>query len=277
MWLTALAATLAFQAGPKSELDVTYAKVGEVELKIDLFRPAEDSKTRRPFVLLVHGGAWMGGNRTEMHGLGRMIAQQGMVAGSVQYRLAPKNKWPSMIDDVQTAVRWVRANSRKLGIDPKRIGAAGASAGGHLALLLGFTDTRDPKPSLFAQESSRVGAVFNIFGPVDFNRDFGPIFEPVFQAVMGKPRKEAVDDVRNASPVTHIDAKDAPVFTLHGDKDPLVSVNQARWLDENLAKAGVKRETVIIPEMRHEIPMDRKEVADAVRRGIQFLKENLEK
>lgn len=242
---------------------------------MDVYSPGEASTARRSAVVVIHGGAWMGGNRKDMAALSRLIAEEGMVAASVSYRLAPKSRWPAMIDDVQTAVRYLRQNALKFGIAPQKIGATGASAGGHLALLLGFTDTRDPRPKEYSGQSSRVAAVLNLFGPTDLRRDYGPQFDAVFQIVTGKRRSEAGTEIRQASPVAWIDARSAPVFTIQGTTDLLVPAAQAKWLDESLRKAGVPSELRVIEGMGHEIDTKRPEAVRALRDGVRFLRERL--
>lgn len=262
-------------APPAIERDVVYARVGEDTLMMDVFRPGEGTGRPVPAVVVIHGGAWISGKRQDMDALAQMLANQGVLAATVSYRLAPKHKWPAMLDDVQTAVRFLRKESKRFNIDPAKMGAAGASAGGHLSLLLGYRDTRDPKPALHPGPSSKVQAVLNLFGPTDMSRDFGAMYDPLYMTLLGKPRKDAAVEIRDASPVTFIDAKSAPTFTFHGDKDVVVPVAQARWLDEKLAAAKVERETVIVEGIGHEVPMDKPAVAAALKRGVQFLLRHL--
>lgn len=268
-----LGIVLAFTPAPPPALGVTYATVGDATLKMDVYSP--EGAGPHPAVVVIHGGAWIGGKREDMTPLAQALAQRGFVAATVSYRLAPKHAWPAMIDDVQTATRFLRGNAIQYRIDPKRVGAAGASAGGHLSLLLGFTDTRDPAPAVFPKESSRVSAVLNLFGPTDLSRDYGPNMDMLFQAVMKKPRAEAATEIREGSPVNHINEKSAPVFTIHGTADPVVPYAQATWLTERLNAAKVPNELVSIEGMKHELPMTDPRVASAMQRGIEFLARRL--
>lgn len=266
---------LAFLSGPKADLDVLYSKAGGEELRMDVYSPSEPSSQARPAVVVIHGGAWMGGKRQDMTQLASSLADQGFVAATVSYRLAPKHKWPAMLDDVQTSVRFLRANASRFGIDPKRIGATGASAGGHLALMLGFRETRDAKPPEFPSHSSRVAAVFNIFGPTDMRRDFPTSVDFLFQAVLGKPKAQASKEIEDASPVAHITNGAAPVYTLHGKTDPLVPFAQALWLDECLKKAGIPHELVLVEGMGHNVDLQKPEVVKALEGASRFLKKRL--
>lgn len=263
---------------PSVEKDVVYASPGGVPQKMDIYLPApsaspDSQKAKKVgMVVYVHGGAWMGGDKAEGAELCDLLAKNGILAATINYRLAPKDKWPAMIDDCQTAVRYFRSNAAKYNLDPERIAAAGASAGGHLSLLLGFRDTRDPKPSEYSGYSSKVKAVLNFFGPTDFRRDFPPAIDMVIFQVLGKQRKDAANEMRDASPVHYIDGKSAPVFTIQGKADPLVPFAQQQWLDEKLKSAGVFHELHLIDGMGHEVAKDRPGMKEALEGAMAFLK-----
>jgi acetyl esterase/lipase len=276
MMLASLLMFAAVASGPRVEMDVVYSRAGGEELKIDLFHPTDESKAPRPAVLIIHGGAWMMGKRSDMDSMARYAASKGIVAATVQYRLAPKHKWPAMLDDVQTAVRFLRANAAKYNIDPDKIGAAGASAGGHLAVFLGSRETRDPKPAEYPTFSSRVGAVFNVFGPVamaDYPQS--PTLDFMFAAVLGKPRKDAAKEIEDASPINFIDKNSAPMFIFQGLSDLLVNPNQSRKIEAKYKQLGLPVEAVYLTGVGHEVPMANKEVAAAVERGVAFLLKHL--
>lgn len=264
-------------SGPKVDADVVYANVSGKDLMMDVYYPENAPKDPTAAVVVIHGGAWMGGDRKQMGELCQAISKKGLLAATVQYRLAPAFKWPAMLDDVQTAVRYLRANATKYHIDPKRIGATGASAGGHLSLLLGSRDTRDPSPSLFPKESSRVSAVLNLFGPTDLSKDFPPSLDLVFATVLGKPKAQAAEEIRQASPVTFVDAKTAPVFTIHGSADPLVPVIQVQRLHDLLKGASVPNEQHVIQGMGHEIARNNVDCMKALDGGLNWLVKFLEK
>ncbi len=261
---------------PRIETDIVYSKAGGEEIKMDIYTPATAKATDKlPAVVVIHGGAWISGKRQDMDVMAKTLAEEGFVAANISYRLAPKHKYPAMLDDVQTAVRFLRENSGKYGIDPKRIGAAGASAGGHLSLLLGSMDTRDPKPSECANQSSKVQAVWNLFGPTDMTLPFPKEVDIVFQMVLGKKREEASQELKDASPLTYISKTTAPVFTIQGLADPLVNPEHARVLDSALQKAGVDHKTVLIDGMKHEFNVQNPEVLKAAKEAIAFLKAKL--
>ncbi len=263
------------------DTDVVYSHVEELDLKMDIHYPTTPSNKPTPCVVVIHGGAWMSGAKRDMEQLSQAIAANGMLAANIDYRLAPKFKYPAMIDDVQTAVRYLRANAAKYNIDPSRIAAGGASAGGHLSLLLGFTDTRDPKPTQFPKESSRVSAVLDLFGPTDLSSpDYPKSLDLMYQLVLGKPRDQAAAEIKAASPMTYVTAATAPVFIIQGTVDPLVNVNQSKTLEAKLKELKVPVEAIYVEGMGHGPGANdsedvKKRFLDAVAKGIDWLKAKL--
>lgn len=257
--------------------DIEYANVAGESLRMDLYHPSRKDAASLPAVVVIHGGAWMAGKRQDMADLCKSIAENGMVAATVSYRLAPRHLWPAMLDDVQTAVRFLRHRSKQFGIDASRIGAAGASAGGHLAVFLGVRDTRDPSPKLYPNYSSRVQAVFNIFGPMDLaSSDFPPTLDPAFVLVLGKARKDAAREIRDASPINFVDRRSAPVFIYQGLSDPLVPPSQSRLLESKYRQLGLTVEARYLAGIGHEVKLDDPASRGAVLDGIRFLARHLQ-
>jgi acetyl esterase/lipase len=195
------------------------------------------------------------------------LTKSDFVAVSVGYRLFdpkkhPDNIWPAQADDAQRAVRFLRANAAQYGIDPTRIGAVGFSAGGHLASLLGTTDTRDNSDSKLSPFSSRVQCVVDVFGPSDLTMDYSHLkmgnqgtVQDLVDDFMGRGRAKNVllEFRRQASPLFSVDKKSVPHFIVHGDKDPIVPVENSRKLDAALKKQGVPCEYLEIPGEGHTI------------------------
>ena len=119
--------------------DVKFNTAGPVDLKLDLVRPSDQSK-KLPCVVVLHGGAWREGNKSNVHPTAALLAESGFVAAAVQYRLCPEHRFPCQVQDVKCAVRFLRAHADELKIDAENIAAMGFSAGGHLSLMLGMTD-----------------------------------------------------------------------------------------------------------------------------------------
>lgn len=253
---------------------VTYSTAGgeQISMEITMANGAEDSAIPAPVVVLIHGGAWIGGNRAMMAPFVKPFADQGFVVANISYRLAPKHKYPAFLNDAQTAVRFLRENAAKYNIDPKRIGACGASAGGHMALILGMRETIDPKPTEYAKHSSKVQCVFNLFGPTDFAGKFPATVDNLWQTVIGKSKAEATVELKEGSPVTWAAKDNAPIFTLHGTADPLVPVEQARILKAALDKVGAKNEMVLVEGMAHGVNPNKPAEAEGVAKGVAWMK-----
>ncbi len=223
--------------------EIVYSKAGSSELKLDLMSPT-GGEGPFPAVVIIHGGAWRAGDKSDVRGLMPAFVRQGYVAVSPQYRLCPKERFPAQVHDVKAAVRWIKANAKKYGIDPHRIGAIGFSAGGHLALMLGVTAPSDglegDGESSAAGGDSRVQAVVNFFGPTDLAaNDIPPISQPLVKDFLGGTPQEKPDAARKASPLTYVSKDDAPVLTFQGTSDPLVPYTQAIKLAQAMSTAEV--------------------------------------
>ena len=235
--------------------DVVYSTAGEQKLKLDVYFPAghEPGKSAaRAAVLCIHGGAWRAGSKADMAPFAVALAEKGFVCVSMSYRLFdpekhPENVWPAQYDDAQRAVRWMRANAATLGIEPQKIAAMGASAGGHLVALLGTTDTRPGAEKAYAEHSSRVNAVVDVFGPTELTQDFTHLklgavtVQSLVDDFIGtkKPAAQVKAEQRDASPALHIDGKTVPYLIFHGDQDAIVPVEQSRLFERALKKAGI--------------------------------------
>jgi acetyl esterase/lipase len=221
--------------------NIVYTKAGMVDLKLDVARPG-GKEGLFPAVVLIHGGAWRAGNKSDLRGIAGEFAKRGYVAISPQYRFCPKDAFPAQVHDVKAAVRWVKTNASTYQIDPDRIGAMGFSAGGHLALMLGLTSAKDglegEAPS--GAPDSRVKAVVNYFGPTDLAaKDIPVISKGLVKDFLGGTPDEKPEAAAKASPITFVSADDAPVLTFQGTKDPLVPYNQAIKLADAMNAAGV--------------------------------------
>lgn len=271
--LAAMVALLAFALllQPKTET-VVYSHAGGEELHLDLYRPAGQTKPAAA-ILLIHGGGWVGGDKKDMAGFAQALVGKGFFCAAVQYRFAPKHRWPAQLDDVQTAVRYLRSHAAEYKIDPKKIGAVGGSAGGHLAQFLGVRDTRDPKPTEYAGLSSKVQAVWNIFGPIDFTQPFSDLVKGLFKSLLEAP---TTDRLKDASPYFFASKKSAPTFFLQGKKDPLVPWRQAQQMADKLKSLGVEADLNLVDDMEHNPDMKNPDVVKAVERGLDWLHKHLQ-
>jgi acetyl esterase/lipase len=217
--------------------DVEYGKAGTARLLLDVYTP-DDEKARHPAVVLIHGGAFRGGDKSTYRGLAEVLVKQGFVVFSVNYRLAPKYPYPAGLDDVQRAVRWIRAQAPRYTVDPGHIGAIGHSAGGYYAAMLAMRDTRSHEVKELAGFSSKVTCAADFFGPADFCADLGSAHgTKVIDEFLGMVKKGNEPRWKEASPITYVSKSCAPLYIFHGSKDPLVPVSQSRALYEALKKA----------------------------------------
>lgn len=225
-------------AGVKAETDVVIGTGGDQPLHIDITWPENPPPGLMPAILWIHGGAWQG----ESHHPNKAayFASRGYFTASVEYRLAPKAKWPAQIEDCKLAVRWLRANAAKYHVDPNRIGCWGASAGGHLVSCMGTLD--DPVlegAGGFPGVSSKVQAVCDWFGPVDFRRGGpGVLFTESFAQ---NPALHL-----SASPYVHIKKTQPPFLIIHGDKDYTVPYKASVDFVDAILKAGAPVEFITV-------------------------------
>ncbi|MCH5377998.1 MAG: alpha/beta hydrolase [Planctomycetes bacterium] len=245
------------------EEGITYSKAGDQELKLDLAKPDGDGPF--PAIVFIHGGGWLGGDRAHFRPLAEEAAKRGYVGLTISYRLMKFDQekketttaepiFPAQIHDCKAAVRWLRAHADKYHVDKNWIGVAGGSAGGHLSLLVGLTDKSDKLEGEggYPEESSRVQAVVNIFGPTEMaSCHAGSSVAWIFRLFMGGNPDETPETYKAASPVTYVTKDDPPILTLHGDKDALVPVEQAKLLDEKLQANGVEHELLILEGQGH--------------------------
>ena len=225
----------------KTDRDIVYSKVGGTELKLDVARPAEGDGPF-PAVLVIHGGAWRGGDKSHMGPLLTEFANHGYVAVSPQYRFCPKELFPAQVHDVKAAVRWLKSNAKTYRADPDHIGAIGFSAGGHLALMLGVTGPGDGLEGDAASGApdTRLKAVVNYFGPTDLGaKDIPNVSKPLVRDFLGATAEEKPELAAKASPRTYISSDDPPILTFQGTKDPLVPFTQAIELAEEMTAKRV--------------------------------------
>lgn len=234
------------------ESDIEYAAPGGESLKLDLFRPRAATGTL-PAVVMIHGGAFIRGDRRAMHGLGVALAQQGYAAAAVQCRLALKHAFPACVRDVKAAVRWLRAHAdRYYRPGPHR--PIGSSAGGHLALFLALT----PDVRMFEGEgrnlgqSSAISCAVSYFGPTDFTRIQGKSkSEEALLPFLGGPIETHRGRYLESSPLFWATPAAAPVLLIQGTRDHRVPYEQAVWLAARLHEVGAEPELLLLEGAGH--------------------------
>jgi acetyl esterase/lipase len=258
------------------ERGLVFGKGGDRDLLLDLAVP-KDVDGPFPVVLCIHGGGWTRGDRADMQKTIETLAGHGYVAVSVDYRLAPKDRFPAALEDCKAAVRWLRANAGQYKIDPDRIAAVGFSAGAHLACMLGVTRKEDGLEGSGgnADQSSAVQAVVSFFGPTDLTReDFGKdVPRENLQPFLGGTPAEKKDDYRKASPVTYAGKHAPPFLFFHGTSDHIVPIKHSEVLLARLKDAGVSAELVTMENEGHG--WDGPALLKSIARMIVFLDQHL--
>lgn len=226
---------------------------GDPQQVMDIVRPKEAGA--RPAVLAIHGGGFRAGSRKGYQATCAMLAQHGYVCASADYRLAPGAPFPAAVYDVKAAVRYLRANASRLGIDPAKIGVMGGSAGGHLALFLGVTanvpEFEGDGPN--RDQSSRVSAVVDYYGPSDLTRSYGRSVDAaeVLPLFLGGDVAHARAMHLRASPLFWVTPDAAPTLAIQGTKDRYVNYEQSVWMIDRLLAAGVAAELESIEGADH--------------------------
>jgi acetyl esterase/lipase len=213
----------------------------------------KNAEGRLPVIAYIHGGGWRAGNK-DGHKLDAIeAAKRGYLSVSIGYRFAPTHQFPAQIEDVKCAIRWLRAHADELGIDPERIGAIGYSAGAHLSMMLGTMDSADGFEGSggWADQSSKVQAVVAYFGPTNFEAPYPAITVPIVEGFLGGSREQKPEAFKQASPVTYVNAGDAPTLIYQGTKDILVPYEQAFEMASALTKVGVPGRVELLLGLGH--------------------------
>ena len=237
--------------------DIEYAQHQGISLKLDLYLP-EQTKGRVPVIVFIHGGGWKNGSK-ESGKRGAWMVPHGFAIASISYRLTDVGQWPDQINDCYAAVRWVRKNAKQYGLDGKRVGCWGTSAGAHLAALVG---TR-PYPGK-ERISSRVQATADWFGPSELlsmppnNVGNGRTEEDVANSngakLLGATVKDVPDLAKDASALDNVSGDDSPFLIMHGTADPGVPIVQSEKLHQALLRAGVEATFVALEGAKHGGP-----------------------
>jgi acetyl esterase/lipase len=251
---------VSFPAGVTASTDIVFSTIpGYRPITLDLYRKTSASGPQ-PLVIYIHGGGWMNGHTRQSGAFSDFpavladLAARGYVVASLEYRLSREAPFPAAIDDVRTAIRFLKANAAAYGIDADRVGVWGGSAGGQLAALAALDCRGAPTGAdkSHADQSDCVQAGVGWYGVYNF-------------ATMPKtnmPRAEnsyldcekgscPTDRVTAASPAAHVDRKDPPMLLIHGMDDQVVPVSQSYELDAKLKAAQVPVTLDVIPGVGH--------------------------
>jgi acetyl esterase/lipase len=250
-----------FPGGVTGLADVIFSTVpGYRPAVVDLYLPPRRVASQpRPLIIYIHGGGWMGGHTRQSAAFSNFpqvlasLASEGFVVASLEYRLSGEAKFPAQLQDVRAAIRFLKANAAKYGIDPTKVALWGGSAGGHLAALGGLSCGApgiDDKPQPAGSEC--VQAVVSWYGVFDF----APMVQRAEQAPVALLGCESgatcpANKIAAVSPLTYLDAKDPPFLLIHGDDDKVVPAEQSRIAATRMMAVGVPVETIFMPGIDH--------------------------
>lgn len=248
------------------ERDLAYLAPDRNE-KLDLYQPEKrEAGKQSPAVVIIHGGGWVGGDKAAEREFvtGTTLAKAGYVCVSIEYWKGVKNRWPTNLQDCKNAVRWLRVNAKRLGIDPERIGVIGGSAGGHLALMVAYTTGNlelDPAP-LYPGVSDAVSACVNMYGISNLltrqGSDASGTPDGKVSAntqLFPESRETAPEKWKQASPVFHARRESPPTLILHGTHDTTVDRDQSKELQKILKSAGADSQLILVEGANHAWPL----------------------
>ena len=246
------------------ERDIVYATYGDREVMLDLYLPKEPTSDKIPCIVVIHGGGWRSGDKTRHASQAAYLAERRFAAACIGYRLLPEVTFPAPVVDCKAAVRWVRANASKHGIDADRIGATGGSAGGHLTAMLAASfkvqelEGDGGNPGI----SSRIQAAVAMAAPGDMTA--------YAQRTGADPEMAAL-----ISPMTHIDADAAPMLLIHSTDDRTVPIAQSEAMLAKYKELGLTTDLVKIPNGGHAFWNSPQWFPDVMEQTARFFHEQL--
>ena len=233
-----------------------------VTLELDLYRaasgpagakgavsglPGGEAPREFPIVVMIHGGSWRGGARTELAGLNPYLAARGYAVAAISYRLAPEHPHPAASEDVSAAIEYLKSHATELGLDASRIALIGRSAGGQLALLAGYTSV-DPA----------IRGVVAFYAPTDQKWGYDHPSKPrvfdsrgILEGFLGGTPAAVPDAYATSSPINYVGAHTIPTLLIHGRRDELVFAAQSERLAMKLRAAGRPHFYLELPWGRH--------------------------
>lgn len=242
-----------------SKPDIVFHEVDGEKLLADFYRPSSDSRV--PIVLMIHGGGWITGTRHQILVHANRLTAAGFAVLSIEYRLAPKHKFPAQLDDVQAAIRYIQEQADALNVDANKLVIWGYSAGGHLAALA----ATNPKEGLARPKVCVAGGA-----PCDFTTL--PEDNATLAPFLGGSRREVPEVYSEASPTTHASSDDPPTFFFHGDGDLLVPDANSQRLFDKLNSCKVPTERFIAKDQGHMATFINLQAIDL---AISFVKKHL--
>jgi acetyl esterase/lipase len=241
--ILALAAAFAARGAVVAQSNLVYGQADGTPLRLDACVP--DGAGPFPAVIMVHGGSWTGGDkRRDVSVLCAPLTSAKLVWFSINYRLAPQSRYPACLNDVESAILWVKAHAGDYKVDPRRIALLGESAGAQLVEMA----------AVQATPATRVAAVVPFYGPCDLMAEYHDRgLTRAMVALFGHPQLDPAmaDLMRGASPVNFVHAGLPPFLLIHGTGDRIVSYQQSVRFQEKLRADGVACDLITIPGGLH--------------------------
>lgn len=233
-------------------LNVEFAKVGDISLKLDVFLPTDVEEPT--LIVWVHGGAWRRGSKDNPGIL--PLVEKGYAIASVDYRLTPIAPFPANVHDIKAAIRYLRTNADLYGYRKEGFVISGASAGGHLAALVGVTNGHAELEGTVGNHldaSSDISAIVDFYGASNITTILNQstphglsVRVPALELLIGGHPDDEAEMATLASPVFHVDRDDPPLLLIHGDQDPQMPINQAHELHGTYKKMNLPVEFEVI-------------------------------
>jgi acetyl esterase/lipase len=250
--------------------DVEFAAPDGQPLRLDVYQPHSSSEREQqanalpvkllPAVIVIHGGSWSGGTKSDFARYDLWLAESGRVVFDVEYRLANSTQhFPVQIVDIKCAIAWVKSHAAEYHVDPERLALLGRSAGGQLALLAAYTANEPTQPAgPCGAQDTRVRAVISFYGPTDLAWDYAHPGRPdvidtphTLENYLGGTPASAPQAYASASPIEHVNAQSPPTLFLHGGHDQLVRAENVERIIPKLAAARVPYTYVYLPWATH--------------------------
>lgn len=233
--------------------DVLYAVADGRQLLLDVYLP-QTPAADAPLIVWVHGGAWRAGTKDRVPITGLLI--HGFAIASVEYRLSPVAKFPAQVHDIKAAIRFLRAHASEYRVNPNQFSIAGASAGGHLAALVGVSSgvaELEGTVGSDSDQSSSVQQIVSFYGASNLQTILSQstphglsVRVPALDLLLGGSPMEQPQLAQLASPVAHVDRSDPPLLLIHGDQDPQMPINQAHELQGKYQQSGLTIEFQVV-------------------------------
>ena len=237
--------------GVEVQRDIEYVKYQNRGLLLDVYRPSNSGNVKLPTILVIRGGGWASGDKDGFGPIAAALALRGFATVCIEYRASGEATYPAAVLDTKAAVKWIKMNADKYNFDSSAIGAIGGSAGAHLALLLGVSDSVSSLNPTGNFDDYKIDAVVGMATPTDLTAFPVESNDNSVSKWLGKSYQEDKELWSTASPNSHIDKNSPPILLMHGTNDSVVPFEQSFLAMEKLAKTGVYAEMILIPDAPH--------------------------